>query len=155
MCIRDRWVLREWGVPTVMLNRTPERAQALAAEWARPGWPVQAGPASAVDWSGVQLILNASSAGLGQPEETPLPLSAGQWAQLPAGALVYDMVYRPAWTRLRRDAQEHGVRSEGGLSMLVHQAALAFERWTGERVDPQVMHSAAQLALAGPEQEAQ
>lgn len=64
------------------------------------------------------------------------------------------MVYRPEWTRLRRDAQAAGLRSAGGLSMLAHQAALAFTRWTGEMVDAEVLIAAARRALtaeAAPE----
>ncbi|WP_261663913.1 shikimate dehydrogenase [Deinococcus sp. Marseille-Q6407] len=142
------WVLREWGVPTLILNRTPERAQALADEWRQPGWTPQAVAAGAVNWSRTGLILNASSAGLSRPDETPLELSPEQWQQLPAGALVYDMVYRPEFTRLRRDAGAQGVRSEGGLGMLAHQAALAFERWTGERPAAGLLLAAARRELA-------
>ncbi len=148
------WVLRGWGVPALLLNRTPARAEALAAEWGRDGWAVHSAAAHPPDWSQVGLILNASSAGLNHPEETPLPLSAAEWRRLPADTLVYDMVYRPEWTRLRRDAQAAGLRSAGGLSMLAHQAALAFTRWTGEMVDAEVLIAAARRALtaeAAPE----
>ncbi|MDO4263531.1 MAG: shikimate dehydrogenase [Deinococcus sp.] len=143
------WVLREWGVPTLILNRTPERARALAAEWGHAGWAVQQREAQAVDWAEVGLILNASSAGLERPHETPLDLSPAHWRQLPTGALVYDMVYRPEHTRLRRDAAAQGLLNEGGLGMLAHQAALAFARWTGETVDAGVLLRAARRELAG------
>lgn len=149
------WVLREWGVPTLILNRTPERAAALAAEWAQEawtleGWTVEAASPQAVNWAEVDLILNASSAGLERPDETPLPLTPPQWQQLPPGALVYDMVYRPEHTRLRRDAAAQGVRTAGGLGMLAHQAALAFARWTGQAVDPGVLLAAAHRELGRP-----
>ncbi|GHF97708.1 shikimate dehydrogenase (NADP(+)) [Deinococcus piscis] len=143
------WVLREWGIPTLMLNRTPERAQALAAEWAVEGWDVQAAQPGGVNWAEVGLILNASSAGLDRPDETPLDLTPAQWRELPGSALVYDMVYRPEQTRLRRDAAAQGVRTEGGLGMLAHQAALAFERWTGQQVDAGVLLTVARRELSG------
>lgn len=141
------WVLRDWGIPAQILNRTLGRAEALADEWATPSWTVEAARPEEVDWSAVRLIINASSAGLDRPEETPLLLSAAQWEALPAGALVYDMVYRPRLTRLRRDAEQHGCRSEGGLGMLAHQAALAFRRWTGAEVSAGVLIEAAQAEL--------
>ena len=154
------WVLREWGVPTLILNRTPQRAATLAAEWAQEGctverytvegWIVEAASPQAVNWAEVGLILNASSAGLERPDETPLPLTPPQWQQLPPGALVYDMVYRPEHTRLRRDAAAQGVRTAGGLGMLAHQAALAFARWTGQAVDPGVLLAAAHRELGRP-----
>lgn len=77
------------------------------------------------------LIVNATSVGW-QGDATPLAGSL-----IPAGALVYDMVYRP--TTLLREAAARGARTHDGLSMLVRQAALAFERWTGASVPLHVM----------------
>ena len=106
---------------------------------------VQVGPPP--DWGAVSLIVNASSAGLNNPQQSPLALSSAQWAALPAHALVYDMVYVPAQTRLMREARAHGVRAAGGLDMLGAQAALAFARWTGHHLNPAVFVAAAQTAL--------
>jgi len=95
------------------------------------------------------LIVNASSAGmLGNipaiagmlpnidespwPEETPFP----------PGAFVYDLVYKPLETRLMREARQSGLRVANGLGMLVEQAALALERWTGRDVPRRVMWQA-------------
>lgn len=142
------WVLREWGVPTLILNRTPQRAAQLVQEWTRETWQPRVVGMAEVDWARVSLIVNATSAGLERPEETPLPLTPQQWRMLPPEALVYDMVYRPVHTRLCRDAQAQGVRSVGGLTMLVHQAALAFQRWTGQQPDIAAMLAAAQRELA-------
>jgi shikimate dehydrogenase len=44
---------------------------------------------------------------------------------------VYDLVYNPRKTLLVRQAQAAGLRAQTGLGMLVEQAALAFEIWTG------------------------
>jgi len=49
----------------------------------------------------------------------------------PSKAMVYDLVYNPKMTRLVRDAQSSGLPSKTGLGMLVEQAALSFEIWTG------------------------
>jgi shikimate 5-dehydrogenase len=56
----------------------------------------------------------------------PVPVEA-----LPAGAWVCDLVYRPLQTRLLEAAAARGLTTIDGLGMLVHQGALAFERWTG------------------------
>ncbi len=80
---------------------------------------------------------------------TPL----GMWPQLersawppgvdfPAGAFVYDLVYNPRETALVRAARAADLRAEGGLGMLVEQAALAFERWTGIRAPRPAMYAA-------------
>ncbi len=50
--------------------------------------------------------------------------------------LVYDLVYNPEETRLIREAKMAGIRTIGGLEMLVAQGAQQFSIWTGE--DPPV-----------------
>jgi shikimate dehydrogenase len=83
------------------------------------------------------LLVNATP--LGQSGEH-LPaggLHAGQW--------VVDLVYRPALTPLVAAAKAAGARAFGGLGMLLHQAALTIELWTG-RVAPLAEMSAAALA---------
>ena len=44
---------------------------------------------------------------------------------------VYDIVYTPPKTSLLKAAAEKQCPIVGGLGMLVHQGAIAFERWTG------------------------
>jgi shikimate dehydrogenase len=44
---------------------------------------------------------------------------------------VYDLVYNPGETLLVRQARSAGLRAQTGLGMLVEQAALACEIWTG------------------------
>lgn len=46
---------------------------------------------------------------------------------------VFDMVYRPYKTRLIHDAEAAGCSVVLGVEMLVHQAVLQFERWTGAK----------------------
>jgi len=80
------------------------------------------------------LIVNATSVGW-HGDQSPLP------AQLiPSNALVFDMIYRP--TQLLRDAGACGARTLDGAGMLVRQAALAFERWTGQSAPFDVMRAA-------------
>src|SRR5262249_23300616 len=80
------------------------------------------------------LIINATSLGW-HGDGTPLPAE-----YIPAGARVYDMVYRP--TRLLRDASARDARPLDGLGMLVRQGALAFTRWTGLAAPLDVMRAA-------------
>lgn len=130
------YALRSRGQEVVVVNRTPGRAAALTRDLGG-----QALSAAEVPWARVGLLVNASSAGLGDPQASPLtPLPA-----LAAGALVYDMVYKPTETRLMREARAAGVRAENGLGMLAHQARLAFTAWTGAQVPAAVFLE----ALAG------
>jgi shikimate dehydrogenase len=66
------------------------------------------------------------------PEEIPLP---GQ-------AAVYDLVYNPLETVLVRRARAAGQKAAGGAGMLVAQAAMAFQRWTGLEAPYDVMERA-------------
>ena len=61
---------------------------------------------------------------------------------------VVDLVYRPALTSLVRWARERGATASGGLGMLLHQAALSFELWTGHVPPLDVMSAAALAELA-------
>ena len=68
------------------------------------------------------LLVNSSPLGMvGQP---PLKLDL---SPLPAGAVVYDIVYAPLDTELLLDARARGLRTVDGLEMLIGQAALAFD----------------------------
>lgn len=132
------WALRAAGREVLVVNRTQARAEALTRELGGRACAV-----AAVSWAEVTLLVNASSAGLGDPYATPLADFA--FRQLPAEALVYDMVYKPAETRLMREAREAGRHAENGLGMLAHQARLAFQAWTGHDVPVRIFLD----ALAG------
>jgi len=44
------------------------------------------------------------------------------------------MVYNPPKTQLLKIAESEGATTLNGIEMLVHQAAKAFELWTGEKM---------------------
>ena len=74
------------------------------------------------------LLVNATPVGMAPEGETsPWP----DKLELPRGAFVYDLVYNPPETALLRAAREANLPAANGLGMLVEQAALSFERWTG------------------------
>jgi len=87
--------------------------------------------------------VNATSVGL-RPSD-PSPVEA---RLLAPGMLVYDLVYHPAETALLREARGRGCQALGGLGMLLHQGALAFELWTGRKPALEVMRAALIRALA-------
>jgi shikimate dehydrogenase len=64
---------------------------------------------------------------------------------LPRNAAVYDLVYNPRETRLVKQARAAGLPATTGLGMLVEQAALAFERWTGREAPRDVMMAAVNM----------
>ena len=67
---------------------------------------------------------------------------------LPSGATVFDLVYVPPETPLLRAARARGLRAANGSEMLIQQAAIAFERWTGVGGMADVMRAAVAPLLA-------
>ncbi len=82
------------------------------------------------------LIVNTTPLGMTPNiESSPLPENLS----LPSNAFVYDLVYNPSETKLIRNARAKGLSASTGLGMLIEQAALAFETWTGANADRNAM----------------
>ncbi|HTX92440.1 MAG TPA: shikimate dehydrogenase [Anaerolineales bacterium] len=77
----------------------------------------------------IGLIVNATPLGM-YPDSEACPWPEG--LALPEATFVYDLVYNPRQTRLLRQASQAGLQTGSGIGMLVEQAALAFETWTGQ-----------------------
>ena len=74
------------------------------------------------------LIVNTTPVGM-TPNINQSPWPDG--VQFPHQATVYDLVYNPRETKLVKDACAAGLSATTGLGMLIEQAALSFEIWTG------------------------
>ncbi|MEX1118726.1 MAG: shikimate dehydrogenase [Terrimicrobiaceae bacterium] len=72
----------------------------------------------------VDIIINATPVGMKRTDPSPVPASL-----LTPNLMVMDMVYAGGKSRLVVDAEAAGARATNGLSMLLHQGALAFEIW--------------------------
>jgi shikimate dehydrogenase len=126
------WALADLGASSiVVLNRTVEHAQDLitmlrprlrsadltwgaldeAQEPARKAWDV---------------VINATSLG----HHGSAPMVHPSWYS--PGSVAIELAYNPPETEFMVAARRAGARAENGLGMLLHQAALAFERWTGQ-----------------------
>ena len=112
--------LRAAGTREVIVcNRTEARARSLS----RAFLPWERRTEALAD---AALVVNTTVLGMAGQKELDLPV-----AELPRTALVCDIVYRPRETALLRAAAAHGCRTVDGTGMLLHQAAKAFEIWTG------------------------
>jgi shikimate dehydrogenase len=86
----------------------------------------------------VELVVNATPVGMrGEPAIIDAKV-------LPEDAVVADAIYHPAETPLLAAARERGLTCIGGLGMLVHQAALSFESFTGATAPLDAMRAAAE-----------
>ncbi len=80
------------------------------------------------DLENIEVVINATSVGMsGGPDEYGSPIPS---ELLNSGQTVIDIVYQPRTTPLLAAANEAGATTMNGVPMLVHQAALGFQRWT-------------------------
>jgi len=124
----------------VILNRTRERAEALATDLGGAIRPLPWERRSEA-LSQAALLINTTTLGmLGKP-----PLSI-DLAPLPTDAVVADIVYAPLETPLLAEARRRGHRVVDGLGMLLYQAVPGFEAWFGRR--PEVTPALRDFVLA-------
>jgi shikimate dehydrogenase len=114
-----------------LVNRTEARAEVLARELATPTVRIAVHPWSARDSALADAGLLVNTTSLGMADEPALELDL---AQLPASAIVMDVVYVPLETALLAAARERGHRTVDGLGMLLHQGRPGFEAWFGAPV---------------------
>jgi 3-dehydroquinate dehydratase/shikimate dehydrogenase len=85
------------------------------------------------------ILINATPVGsAANPDATPVPARLHR-----PGTIVFDMVYDPLATRFLREAQAAGCTIIDGLEMLLAQAIVQFETWTGLEAPVDAMRSAA------------
>jgi shikimate dehydrogenase len=132
----------------LVVNRTPARGYRAAS--LAPGRGKVAKPE---DLDKADLIVNATPVGMrsrpGGPAELdadPEPPLVGA-SRFGSGQVVVDLVYDPLVTPWRTQAAENGARTANGLGMLVHQAALQVEIWSGTRPPLDEMWRAVRLGI--------
>ena len=125
-----------------VINRTESRAAAAAGLAGGSGHVGVPG-----DAEGAALVVNATPVGMvGTGAATAV--SAVDPTRLGAGQVVADLVYHPLITPWLEAASHAGATPLGGLGMLVHQAALQLQRWTGCDAPLPAMWDAATGAVA-------
>jgi shikimate dehydrogenase len=143
------WALADLGISVVtVLNRTVGRAETLVADlqprlksvdlmWGPLAEAVEP-PAGPYD-----IVINATSLGHhgSAPEVHPDCYSPD--------SVAIELAYNPPETVFMLAARQAGARAENGLGMLLHQAVLAFERWTGQ-APPIAAYEAALKQQAAP-----
>ncbi len=112
-------------------------------------------PAPTVPWAArdaavadADIVVNATPIGMST-------VGIGSWgdvtpiapAALRPGLVVADLVYHPLETPLLAAARAAGAQVVDGLGMLVHQAALQIERWSGQPAPVAAMRRAVHAAL--------
>lgn len=96
---------------------------------------------------GTSIVVNATPIGMKGFMADQMPLEGYDLDKLTENTLVYDIVYNPAKTILLKEAEKRGLRTIGGLDMLIYQAERAIQIWTGKTPDAKIMKIAALEAL--------
>jgi shikimate dehydrogenase len=130
-------VARAGAASITVVNRSARRAEDAAS--LAPGIGAVGGPG---DIAHCDIVINATSIGMGTDD---MPCDA---AVLRSDHVVADIVYHPRETTLLRTARDVGAKTVEGLGMLVHQAVLQQQLWTGATPDAGVLWAAAERELA-------
>ena len=143
------WGLLRSGVSSVAIGvRSVEKGAALAADFAADG-DVRAVSFDDTAWiaacSDADIVVQTTPLGMTPHTEEMPPVDA---AMIKPSAVVYDLIYTPAETRLLREARARGCETINGETMLVAQGAEAFHLWTGVRPDMELMKRTLREELA-------
>lgn len=124
----------------IVCARRLERAAALAAQLPGCGEGiVLAQDAIQQAASACDLLVNATPLGMaGSPAFARLDFLQA----MPPHAVVYDLVYHPRRTALLEAAARQGLRTVGGIDLLIRQAVRAFTFFTGETPDTAALYDA-------------
>jgi shikimate dehydrogenase len=124
---------------------------AKAAEIAALADAEMSGPCTAVEWreeltvpESATVVVNATSLGLPGSAEVPLSFDS-----IPANLVVCDVIPNPPDTAFLQRARKAGAATLDGRGMLLNQAAINIELWTGIDPDREAMGSALDEAIAG------
>ena len=126
------------GWKVTIAARRVEQAQQLVNSFVNYEIPVSLCDLSNIEVSNMALIVNTTPVGMAPNiDQSPLPENLS----LPRHVSIYDLVYNPGETKLVKDARAQGLNATTGLGMLIEQAALSFEIWTGTRPSREIMRA--------------
>ena len=124
-----------WKVTT--MARRLQQAEQLVSSF--PNYGIRTMEYSEIPLSTFQLLVNTTPIGMTpNTDESPLPENI----TLPKDLFIYDLIYNPRETKLVGKARLQGLHATTGLGMLIEQAALSFELWTGQNPPRQAMYAA-------------
>ena len=113
--------LKNKGAEVFIVNRTPEKGQALAKQ-TKAKYVKRAELAK----MSFDVIINATPLGMGSNRQSPL-----EDKELNT-KILFDLVYVPAETKLMKMARAKNIQVIPGLEMFVQQGARQFEIWSGK-----------------------
>ncbi|AOY77041.1 shikimate dehydrogenase [Clostridium formicaceticum] len=85
-----------------------------------------------LDTTKIDILINCTPVGM-VPNEDVVPFE--DRIEFHENLIVSDLIYHPFETALLKKAKKHGCKIHHGLDMLIDQGILAFEIWTGEKLE--------------------
>ncbi len=113
-----------------LVNRNVAKVEALAEKLRNisPGTEIRtfgfADPALRNHCQNADLIVQTTSLGLKEGDGQVIPDS-----YFSAASRIYDTIYQPPETPFLAAAERAGCKTDNGLSLLIHQGAIAFQHW--------------------------
>ncbi len=129
--------LRAKGASVAILNRSAERAEALARDAGATVVTHEQAAATRFD-----AIVNATPHGM-RNQQVDAPLTAKEMNT----AVFFDLVYNPLETPLLLAARDRGIDVIPGIEMFLAQGGAQFTLWTGQDAPADVMRKAVLQAL--------
>jgi shikimate dehydrogenase len=124
------------GWKVTIAARRIDQAQQLAQSFTH--YELRITPLTSLPLSTFHLMVNTTPIGMTPNiDQSPLPENT----LLSKDTFIYDLVYNPRETKLVKDARAKGLNASTGSGMLIEQAALAFELWTGHKPPREVMRA--------------
>jgi shikimate dehydrogenase len=125
--------IKREGARITIINRTRQRGEKLAN-----GLACDFKLLAEVKKLSYDIVINATPVGM-TPYDDQTPVKP---QFLDPGTVVMDTVYNPLKTRFLTEADKVGCRTIDGVAMLVHQGAVQFELWTGQKAPVDIMRRA-------------
>jgi shikimate dehydrogenase len=116
------WALRRQNANVTIFARNISKAESFG---------VTCQPLAAATFGDYDLVVNTTPLGSG----VYIDQSPATAEQLNGARCVYDLIYNPVDTRFLLEARKAGCDTIGGLEMLVAQAKIQFELWTGRKLN--------------------
>ena len=138
---------RSWSSPEIAWRRGSKLPEVKMQLHYEP-WITEWGEPARLAGRDADLVIQATSAGMLGADPGGDVADHVPWDSLPRSAIAFDVVYRPRDTPFLMTARRAGLVTEGGLGMLVEQAALAAQMWLGVAPPIDVMRRAAEKELA-------
>jgi 3-dehydroquinate dehydratase / shikimate dehydrogenase len=135
------WALQRAQAKVSLFARTSVNVKALAQEFGVGCEPVQS-----ASFTNYDVVINATPVGGAELVDRTNAVAE----QLDGAGLVYDLIYNPLETEFLKQATKAGCETLGGFEMLVAQARLQFELWTGKLPASTLMYDAGRAALSVP-----